>query len=209
MGLLSKLTGGVDSKLLSTGRLGRGIIVTVTPTGSTIQTGNGFVERICVFTLEIHLDETPPFNATVRQRVPEIRLSEIQPGNTTVSVRVDPTNAANVAIDFATPPPTIRTAAASGNNSAAYILANGTVCEVVIVESQPLGRTNADGIDLYAFMLTVFVPHKVPYQARLGNPVPPTAVALLFPGSRLPARVSADEPNAIAIDWTAALAAFQ
>jgi hypothetical protein len=89
------------------------------------------------------------------------------------------------------------------------LLASGDPCEVVVVQTQALGMQNASGVDLHAMMVTVFVPHKPPYQAQVGNPVPADAVPLLFPGSRLPARISPDDPHAIAVDWPAALADFQ
>jgi hypothetical protein len=66
---------------------------------------------------------------------------------------------------------------------------------------------NQAGTDLHAFLLSVFVAGRPPYQAKVGNPVPPAAVPLLFPGSRLPAKVEAGDPNGIAIDWDAALSA--
>jgi hypothetical protein len=199
----------VDNKLLANGCLARGLILDYSTTGTTLQSGNGFVERVCTFTLEIRLDDTAPYNATVRQRFPEIRLSEIDRGNTLVAVRVDPANPANVAIDWATPAPTVTIAANPGQATATALLETGDPCEVLIIESRPLGMKNSSGIDLHAFMLTVFVPHKVPYQTQVGNPVPPDALPLLFPGSRLPAKVDPAEPKAIAIDWIAALASFQ
>jgi hypothetical protein len=46
-----------------------------------------------------------------------------------------------------------------------------------------------------------------PYQIKVGNPVPPEALPLLYPGSKLPAKF---DPNgaqeAVAIDWAGALA---
>jgi hypothetical protein len=100
-------------------------------------------------------------------------------------------------------------AADPGRLKAADLLANGNPCEVVIVETQPLGMKNPAGVDLHAFLFTVFVPGQVPYQAKVGNPVPPEAVPLLFPGSRLPAKVSPSESQAIAVDWSAALESFK
>jgi hypothetical protein len=209
MGFLSKLTGAADNKLLTTGQLGRGLILHVEMTGTTISAGGGLAERVCVFTVEVRLDGAAPYAATVRQRFPEIQLAQISPGNTIVAVRVDPANPANVALDWSTPPPSVTMASQPGQPSAADLLATGNPCEVVIVETQPLGMKNSAGLDMHAFLFSVFVPGQVPYQAQVGNPVPVAAVPLLFPGSRLPAKVSPSEPRAIAVDWAAALASFQ
>jgi hypothetical protein len=40
----------------------------------------------------------------------------------------------------------------------------------------------------------------------VGNPTPPEAVPLLFPGSNLLAKVG-DNPNSVAIDWPGSIAA--
>lgn len=62
---------------------------------------------------------------------------------------------------------------------------------------------------MYAFMLTIIVPAKAPYQIQVGNPVPPEAVPLVFPGSRLPARyLPGGIPEEVVIDWQAALATY-
>ena len=80
MGLFSKMTGGPDKKLLETGLLGRGIITDLQLTGTTLQTGNGLVQRTCIFTLEVSLDGKDPYTATCKQRMPEIEIAQIQPG---------------------------------------------------------------------------------------------------------------------------------
>jgi hypothetical protein len=64
--------------------------------------------------------------------------------------------------------------------------------------------TNAAGVPLYAFALTVIPSAGNPYQVQVGNPVPNEAIALCFPGSRLPAKVAADKLESVVIDWAAA-----
>src|SRR6202007_2739572 len=145
MGLLSKITGGPDKKLLETGLLGRGIITDVRPTGTTLEVGNGLVQRVCVFTVEVSLDRKAPYTATCKQRIPELQLPQIQPGNTTVAVRANPADPAQIALDFATEPPVVTTPGGSGNHSAAEILATGAPGRAVIVEYQPLGKRNPAG----------------------------------------------------------------
>ena len=205
MGLLSKMTGGPDKKLLETGLLGRAIITNVRPTGTTLEVGNGLVQRVCVFTVEVSLDGKAPYTATCKQRIPEIHIAQIQPGNTTVAVRANPAELTQIALDFATEPPVVTTPGGSGNHSAAEILATGAPGRAVIVQYQPLGKRNPAGVDIYAFMLTVMPHSGDPYQIQVGNPAPPAALPYLFPGSRVPVMIGTN-PNAVVIDWEAAVA---
>jgi hypothetical protein len=203
MGFLKKLTGGPDTKLMENGLLGRGIITDCTPTGTTFSSGNGLVQRVCIFSVEVSLDRKDPYNATCKQRFPEIELARIQPGNTTVAVRVNPDDLTQIALDLATAPPVVTSA---GGRSAAAILETGEPGNAVIIAFQPLGKRNPAGVDLYYFRLTVMVSGKDPYQIEVGNPTPPTALPLLFPGSRVPVKIGAGA-NDVVIDWEAAAAA--
>ena len=203
MGLLSKITGGPDKKLLETGILGRGIITDIKLTGTTLQTGNGLVQRTCLFTLEVSLDGRAPYTATCKQRIPEIQIPQIQPGGTTVAIRANPAELTQIALDFSTEPPVVTTPGGTGNHSAADILATGEPAHAVIVEYQPLGKRNPAGIDLYAYLLTVVPEGRDPYQIQVGNPTPPAALPFLFAGSRVPVKIGTI-PNAVVIDWAAA-----
>jgi len=205
MGLFSKMTGGPDKKLLETGLLGRGIITDLKLTGTTIQTGNGLVQRTCIFTLEVSLDGKDPYTATCKQRMPEIEIAQIQPGASTVAVRANPEDLTQIAIDFNTSPPTVTAPAGTGQHSAAEILATGTPARAVIVESMPIGKKTQAGVDIYAFQLTVMPDGKDPYQIQVGNPCPPAALPFLFPGSKVPVKIGTD-PNAVVIDWDQAKA---
>jgi hypothetical protein len=205
MGLFSKLTGGPDKKLLETGLPGRGIITDVKLTGTTLQTGNGLVQRTCIFTLEVSLDGKDPYTATCKQRFPEIEIPQLQPGSTTVAVRANPENLEQVAIDFNSEAPTVTTPAGQGNHSAAEILKSGKPGRAVIAEWQALGKKNPAGVDIYAFGLTVMPEGADPYQIQVGNPTPASALPFLFPGSHVPVKIGSD-PNAVVIDWDAAAA---
>jgi hypothetical protein len=205
MGLLSKITGGPDKKVLATGLLGRGIIADFTLTGTTLQSGNGLVQRICLFTVEVSLDGRAPYMATCKQRIPEIQIPQIQRGATAVAVRANPDDLTQIVLDFSTEPPVVTTAAGKGNTSAAELLATGEPGRAVIVQFQPLGKRNPAGVDLYAYLLTVMPDGKDPYQIRVGNPTPPTALPFLFAGSRVPVKIGTI-PNAVVIDWEAAAA---
>jgi hypothetical protein len=205
MGLLSKITGGPDKNLLATGLLGRGVITDVRPTGATMTAGNGLVQRVCVFTVEVSLDRMTPYLATCKQRIPEIQIPQIQPGNTTVAVRANPAELTQIALDFAAEPPVVTTPGGSGNHSAAEILATGAPGRAVIVQYQPLGKRNPAGVDIYAFTLTVVPESGDPYQIQVGNPTPPAALPFLFPGSKVPVKIG-NIPNAVVIDWELAAA---
>jgi hypothetical protein len=204
MGLLNKLTGGTDKKLLETGLLGRGTIVDVQLTGTTVQSGNGLVQRACVFTVEVALDGKEPYTATCKQRTPEIRIPQIQPRGTFVAVRANPDDLTQIAIDFNTEPPVVTTPSGSGNHSAQEILATGEQARAVI-ESQPLGKRNPAGVDIYAYTLTVMPEGRDPYQIQVGNPTPPAALPFLFAGSHVPVKIGT-VPNAVVIDWDKAVA---
>jgi len=89
------------------------------------------------------------------------------------------------------------------------VLDQGSPCEVVIIESLPLNVKNQSGLDMYAFLLDVMVPGKVPYQIKVGNPVLAEAVPLIYPGSKLPAKYMPDSrPEELVIDFKAALANY-
>jgi hypothetical protein len=76
----------------------------------------------------------------------------------------------------------------------------------VIVESQALGRKNPKGVDMYALLLTVLADGSAPYQVPVGNPVPPKAVPLLYPGNNVPAkRMPSKGEKYIVVDWEKAV----
>jgi hypothetical protein len=210
MGLFSKmrnLTGSVPKELLENGLLGRGIIVSVEQT--SVSTGADFdPAHVCVFTVEVALDNTPRYTATCRQAVKATVLPQLMTPGATVAVRVDPADQNHIALSLGEAPPTVTMAAAGDPNtsSAARILEQGVPCKAVIVQSQPLGMRNPKGDDMYAFALTILADGRSPYQIQVGNPVPATAVPLLYPGNTVPAkRMPEGDDREVVIDWQAAL----
>lgn len=211
MGLLNKmrnLTGSVPKELLEQGSLGRGIIVSVQQTG--VSTGADFdPAHVCVFTVEVALDNVPRYTTTCRQAVRATILPQLMMPGATVAVRVDPSDRTRIALSLGEEPPTVTIAASGDPNtgSAARILEHGLHCKAVIVQSQPLGMRNPKGDDMYAFMLTVLAEGRPPYQIQVGNPVPASALPLLYPGNTVPAKRMPDgDDRELVIDWEAALA---
>ncbi len=210
MGLLSKMrhaTGSVSRKLLEEGLLGQGIITNVQQTA--VSTGADFnPSHVCVFTVEVSLDNVPRYTATCRQAVLATVLPQLLSPGVTVAVRVNPEDHSEIALSLGEAVPTVTIASNDANvGSAAEILSNGEACRAVIVESQPLGRKNQKGVDMYALMLTVLADGTPPYQVPVGNPVPPEAVPLLYPGNNVPAkRLPSRGEKYIVVDWEAAIA---
>jgi len=211
MGLFSKmrdLTGSVSKELLQNGLLGRGIIVSIQQT--SVSTGADFdPAHVCVFTVEVALDNVPRYTATIRQAVRATILPQLMMPGATVAVRVDPNDHSRIALSLGEEPPTVTMAAGGDPNtgSAARILELGTPCKAVIVQSQPLGMRSSTGKDMYAFMLTILAEGRPPYQTQVGNPVPAEAQPLLYPGNTVPARRMPDgDDHEVVIDWDAALA---
>lgn len=187
---------------------GRGLVLGLSMSGTIVQDGGAPPERVCTFQLEVRLDDVPRFQIEVVKQVPEYALSQVTPGESVVAVRVDPDDHARAVIDLGSEPPEIRLAPEPGQRTAAEIVAAGKPCDAVVVQSSRLGMRNPDDVELYAFLLTVIREGELPYQVRVGMPVPPEAVPLLFPGSRLPGRYLADgHPDDVVVDWDSALAA--
>lgn len=207
MGWCGNLIGSADDSVILNGILGRGEITNLTMSGMMLQTGNGLVERKCTITANVFLDSTPMFVATIVQRVQEIMIPQLFSGSAVVAVRVDPIDHTKVAIDSSSDVPEVTLARATDHaHSAAYLVANGKPIKVVLVANQPLGKKNADGVEMYALQLTTYEGVDTPYQLTVGNPVPASALPLLFPGSKLHARLG-DDPNSVVVDWAAGSAA--
>jgi hypothetical protein len=211
MGFLDKIRavgGGVPPELLQNGTLARGEIVSVQPTGMTVSHGNEALgKQVCNIAINVVMDNTPPYTATVHQGVPILMLQALMSPGAVVAVRVNPANPQEIAIDFDNAPPTV-TMSPNGPNtgSAAELLATGTPARAVIIQSQPLGMRTPAGVDVYALVVTILCDGHQPYQTQVGNPVPPSGLPLLYPGSNLPAKVRPEEQGQVIIDWEAAVA---
>lgn len=214
MGFIKKLKtsidtsfGGDDPELMASPLIGAAVVENMQITGSSVQRGGAPPEQVCVFALKVFLDETDPYEAQAKKRLPQYVIAQISPGASEVTVRVDPNDHSRVAIDLATETPKIRLKAQPGQLTVADIMTQGVAAQGVIVDSGPLGVTNSKGLDMYKFTLTIIRDGTAPYQIQVGLPVPPEAVPLLFNGSKVPVKYMADgKPEECAIDWDAALA---
>lgn len=209
MGMFKKLkamAGGVSKELMENGLLGRGQIVGVEQTN--VSTGSeSNPTLVCIFTVQVALDNVAPYEATCRQGVSMMTLPQLASGAAVVAVRVNPEDHSEIALDLGTEPPVVSMAAQPGQETAADILTKGSPARAVIVASEPLGMKAPSGLDLYGFQLTIMVDGKAPYQIKVGNPVTPGGVPLIFPGSNVPAKYMPDgSPESVAIDWDAAVA---
>jgi hypothetical protein len=195
-------------ELLARGLPGRGVIVSVQRTAASSGAGDALA-LVCVFTVEVTLRGVPRYTATCRQTVRAALLPRLISADAIVAVRVDPGDHSRIALAPGEQPPSFTVARSNDQNawSAARILEVGVPCTAVIVESLGLGMRTTTGDDLYAFTLRVIAEQRPPYEIQVGNPVPATALALLYAGNTVPARRIPDgDDRELAIDWKAALA---
>lgn len=204
MGFFSKAIGSADGDVLANGILGRGQITGISVSGMTMRVNNSLVERKCTISMSVLIDHTPMFQATVVQRIREVYIPQLAQ-NAVVPVRVDPADHGKVFIDFAAKVPVVTLPRNTDENSAAHILEHGKPVKVVLVANQPLNLRNADGVDLQMLTLTVYEGVDAPYQIQVGNPVPATALPLLYPGSKLHAMLGA-APGNVVVKWSAGAA---
>lgn len=195
------MTGGVDSDLVNRGVPAFGLIVGVNINGASVSFGADQY-RVCDLHVQVFADGGQPYVTACRQRVHEVMLPQLG-GGVAVSVRVDPADPSKIAIVFGEEPPVVTMGPPADGGSAA-ILATGTPAEAVVVANQPLGVRNHEGHDVHVFTLTVMPAGGQPYQVQIGNPLPTSALPFVFPGARVPCRIGAEGPEAIALDWAAA-----
>ncbi len=196
-----KQTVAGDSALMEHGLLGRALVTDARLTGMAMTIG---VEeyRVVEFTAQVFLDGREAYLATGKQRVPQWRLGQLV--GSSLAVRVDPADPQRIALDLAAEAPVV-TLARPADGGVARILASGRPAEATIVQHQPLGLRSWDGHDLQVFALVVTAPGEAPRQVQVGQPLPLDALALVFPGARVPVKLGAG-PNDVAIDWDAARA---
>jgi hypothetical protein len=209
MDKMRSVVGGVSPELMQNGTLAWGEVVSVQMTGMSVSRGDQVTtqKQVCNITLSVIMDNTPPFQASVKQGIPVLVLPQLSSPGAVVAVRVNPASHQEVAVDLSVEPPTVTLAAGGPNSSsAAELLATGTAARAIIIQSQPLGVRNQAGVDMFALMVTIRCDGMPPYQTKMGNPVPPNGLPLLYPGSNLPAKVRPGQQGQCIIDWESAVA---
>lgn len=212
MGIFRKthdLAGLGFKELFERGLLGRGIIVSIRPM-SVSPGATAYSSRVCMFTVEVALDDVPRYNATCLQTVSATSLPQLMMPDATIAVRVNPDDHSHIALSLGEQPPTVVTMAGPGDpttGSAARILDLGVLCKAVIVQTQSLGMRSSTGKDMYAFVLAVMAEGRPQFEIQLASPVPAPALPLLYPGNTVPAKRMPDgDDHELVIDWDAALA---
>jgi hypothetical protein len=197
----------VPQELLEQGLLGRGCIVGVQQTPVSI--GLDFdPSHVCVFTVDVALDNVARYATTCRQAVRASMLPRLMTPGATIAVRVDRDDHDRIALSLCEEPPAVQTpCSADLQVGSGDLLEPSVPCQVVIVHTQPLGMRNPHGDDMYAFTLTVLADGQPPHQIEIGNPVPAAARPLLYPGSTVPAKlIRGGDDRELVIDWEGALA---
>jgi hypothetical protein len=202
---MAGLTGSVDPGLMQNGLLGRGLILSIEKTGTSV--GSRHEPRpVCLFRVEVTLDNTPSYVAEFRQSVPLADVPQYVPGHTFVAVRVDAADHSRVAMDRSQEPPMVTISdQTTGVPTAASVLETGNPVRAIVIQTQSLSARNPAGLELYAFVLTILEEGHPPRQVQAGNPVPASCIPLLYPGSNMPAKVHPGQPALVAIDWDEAL----
>ncbi|MCW2939557.1 MAG: hypothetical protein JWN00_2542 [Actinomycetia bacterium] len=202
---MAGLTGSVDPGLMHNGLLGRGLILSIEKTGTSV--GSRHEPRpVCLFRVEVTLDNTPSYVAEFRQSVPLADVPQYVPGHTFVAVRVDAADHSRVAMDRSQEPPMVTISdQTTGAPTAASVLETGNPVRAIVIQTQSLSARNPAGLELYAFVLTILEEGHPPRQIQAGNPVPASCIPLLYPGSNMPAKVHPGQPALVAIDWDEAL----
>ena len=127
----------------------------------------------------------------ITQRVNEVNISQPPQPGVILAVRVNATDHSPVAIDFSTQPPELTLLESTGDKP----------ITVVLVADQALGMKSAKGDPVHALTLTIATGVDTPYQIPVGNAVPASALPLMYPGSKLYAKLGAG-PNDD-VDWAA------
>lgn len=223
--------GSIDHKLIRTGTLARGEIVSVEQTGMGIggtensSAGEAYVCKITVTVVGFNGME--PYQASCLYPVPGISLAEIQTPGAAVAIRVDPTNPQNIALDAQTEAPDgpaeesaateaggpvvlvsddgteVPLATHTASLTAAQVLEQGLPCTVDVLAIIPIDEKNAKGEDLTGLILNVHKPGRADSQAQIGTHVPPELASRVVVGATLPAKFVDSSDDTVVPDWAA------
>jgi hypothetical protein len=191
MGLFRKLA-GADARLLKNGTAALGWIFEAALTGGPgFQGGPASAGRMWDINLLVLADGVVPYQAVVRQFLSEGAVPGLESGTATCAIRVDPKDPQRVALDVSAPRPVPRVGHATGPGTPAYVLEHGRDAAAVIVSATPLGYLNYLGYPMYYVTWTVMQDGRQAYQAKSATAVPPKALPLVYPGSKVHVKLGA------------------
>ncbi len=227
MGLFSRAKrelGVTDKKLLATGILARGNIVSAEPDGMTIGSDSNLQygpEKVCRVVVEvIGLNGEEPYEATCKHSIPLIYIPKLQEPGAAVAVRVDPNDPQNIELDLGTEVPAAPIVFVSDDGSSetlkinketassADILRDGAPCTVQVLLVFPLNQLAADGGPATGLVLQVHRDGVEDYQAQIGLHIPEAALPSVVVGATLPAKWVPgpglpSDVNLVCPDWAA------
>ncbi|GIH78020.1 hypothetical protein Plo01_44490 [Planobispora longispora] len=196
-GMVHEMARGNDD-LRSGGTPATALVISMTDTGVTVND-----LPMVAFELEVCRAGAAPYRVSHRETLPRLLVGAVLPG-CVLAVRIDPARPERLAIDWSVPPgeggPVI-----TERLSAADLLARGLPGSATVLGTFALnGMTAENGDPIVGFMLRVTLDSGYsPYEVRLGHRVPSAHLHRTLPGTNLPVRVAAEDPEKVAIDWEA------
>jgi hypothetical protein len=193
-GMINDLAGGGNHDLVQNGVPADAVIVSMRDTGVTVND-----QPMVAFDLEVHPVGGSAYRVAHRQAIPRLLVGAVLPG-AHLSVFVDPNDGGRLLINWEVAPGW--TAPPAGQRvSAADILARGVPAMVTILGTFSTNGVTADNGDpILGLILRVEGPQGT-YETRLAHRVPPEYLALIFPDTRLPAKIAPEDRGKVAIDW--------
>ncbi|GLW05649.1 hypothetical protein Misp01_07790 [Microtetraspora sp. NBRC 13810] len=198
LGMVRSLAGG-DPGLLTAGLPATALVVSMKDSGMTVND-----MPLVGFELEVRREGADAYAVAHRETVPRLLVGAVLPG-TLLAVRLDPADQLRLAVDWSVPPRQGETPVRE-RLSAAELLARGLPGIATVLGTFSLNGMEADNGDPILGLQLEVTPEsgRMPYQVRIGHRVPLALVRLTVPGTRLPVRIAGEDPEKVAIDWTAA-----
>ncbi|MFB9877275.1 hypothetical protein ACFFMN_04965 [Planobispora siamensis] len=187
-----------NDDLLASGTSATAVVISMTDTGVTV---NGL--PLVAFELEVHRDGAVPYRLAHRETLPRLLVGAVLPG-ALLSVRIDPDAPHRVAVDWSRAPG--YGAPEPGEHlSAAELIARGLPGAATVLGTFSMdGMTADNGDPIVGFVLRVTPDDgRAPYEVRIGHRVPVAHLHRTLPGTSLPVRIAAEDPQKLAIDWDA------
>ncbi|MGP3956788.1 hypothetical protein ACTWPT_12370 [Nonomuraea sp. 3N208] len=192
-GMIKDMAGG-NHDLRDNGVPAAAVILSMHDTGVTIND-----QPMVAFDLEVHPESGDAYRVAHREPIPRLLVGAVLPG-AHLAIYVDPQDRGRVLIDWERAP-RWSSPSAGERVSAADILARGVPAMVTVLGTfSTNGMTADNGDPILGLVLRVSGPNGS-YEARLAHRVPPQYLALIFPDTRLPAKIAPEDPQKVAIDW--------